>query len=501
MANLIVDTGTVTIHDNPVMNGRLRIYSDGSFIFDFSKTNDYTFNYNLSYYANYNNGAPVQIASFLSGHHEGGFALTNPYSTTFTGGAGSFNLNGITTLSGNIGVTCESSVCDIVHTKANNSPIPGISFSATLYRAPSSVSGRHKMHENSIEIWVSWVNGTKAATAYGTHVASVKPSQDTDIGSKSEAHGTLKGSGNYVIKPNTNYNLYLWVHDGQSQVFASGYQGKSVWTLPEISDVEINLKPGSEHNTIQVKVKPTVSQSSGDEFSYALNDDKWGDWTSSTTHEFIDLKPHTEYQVWVKMRHAYVENGKTQYSESAAWNAKDENKLITTWYSPLTDLRVILANSWYWYLELSSSFEYDGGPSGIAKYEYHIGDDEDYKAYNYASESHKRGSTSPTGSNKLDYNTNYNCYVKITDTYGRTYSSESEPDNPLHRTFKNAKKVFKTLDERPLYVDGKLREVKVIKPDGSLNYVTPNLLSVIQEDGTVININKVINDDIRTEFK
>ena len=56
------------------------------------------------------------------------------------------------------------------------------------------------------------------------------------------------------------------------------------------------------------------------------------------------------------------------------------------------------------------------------------------------------------------------------------------------------------MDERPLYVNGELREVKVIKSDGSMEYITPNLLTVVQENGSTINMNKIINNDNRTSY-
>ena len=51
-----------------------------------------------------------------------------------------------------------------------------------------------------------------------------------------------------------------------------------------------------------------------------------------------------------------------------------------------------------------------------------------------------------------------------------------------------------------LYVNGTLREVKVIKPDNSVIYITPNLLTVVKPDGSTVNMNKIINNDDRTSY-
>ena len=56
------------------------------------------------------------------------------------------------------------------------------------------------------------------------------------------------------------------------------------------------------------------------------------------------------------------------------------------------------------------------------------------------------------------------------------------------------------MDERPLYINGQLRETKLIRPDGSVIYVTPNLLSAITSDNKVVNMNKIINNDDRLTF-
>ena len=89
--------------------------------------------------------------------------------------------------------------------------------------------------------------------------------------------------------------------------------------------------------------------------------------------------------------------------------------------------------------------------------------------------------TTGGATNNLKYNTDYNCSIRLTDNHGRT----AEVKNT----------VYKTLDERPLHVNGSLKEVKVIKPDGTVTYITPDLLSVILENGTTVNMNDIINPE------
>lgn len=331
------------------------------------------------------------------------------------------------------------------------------------YKAPSGFKISHSASStSSITGKASWTDGTKTSSA----------TISTDNKSKSISNGGTAAITD--LKSNTQYKVSGSLSDGTTTLSSSF----NAWTYPVINKPTLARKTGSEHNTINVSVSASVA-SSYDQFAYKLGNTSWSPWTSDKTYSFGSLSENTSYTIHVKMKNT-----------NSGYESAEQSASITTWYNPLTNLTVNLVNKWFWYLQINCSFTYNGT---ISKYEFAIGDDQSFVTT--TGNSHSRGSTSPTGTGKLDYNTNYNCQVRLTDNHGRTYGF-----NGTTHTFANAKLPFKTLDERPLYVNGELREVKVIKSDGSMEYITPNLLTVVQENGSTVNMNKIINNDNRISY-
>lgn len=333
------------------------------------------------------------------------------------------------------------------------------------YTAPSGFSISHSASSvSSITAKSSWVNGSKTSSA-SISIAG--------IGSKAISNGgTAEITG---LAANTYYTVSGSLSDGTTSL-SSNF---NAWTYPVINTPVLTRKAGSEHNTIDVSASASVA-SSYDQFAYKLGNGNWSAWTANKTYSFGNLSENTSYTIYVKMKNT-----------SSGYESTEKTASITTWYNPLTELKVNLVNRWFWYLEINCSYTYNGT---ISKYEFAVGDDQSFVTT--SGNKHSRGSTTPGATGNLNYNTNYNCSVRLTDNHGRTYGFSGAT-----HTFTNAKLPYKTLDERPLYLNGTLREVKVIKSDGSINYITPNLLTVITQDGTTVNMNKIINNDNRISYK
>lgn len=314
---------------------------------------------------------------------------------------------------------------------------------------------------NTFKISASWTPGIESDGRVYVTVNSVTKLINDDPVVFTEEDG---------IVPNTYYTISGRLCDATHS--SSNFETKQItlWTYPVINDPILSLRKGSEHNTIDVTVTANVA-SEYDQFAYKLNANEWSSWSANKSHSFSGLSENTEYTITVKMK-----NTQSNY-ESTEKTAK-----IRTWYNPISNLSVVLKNKWFWYLQIGCNFNYNGT---ITKYEYAVGDDEKWVDKG-TTNIHSRGSATPGASGNLNYNTNYTCWVRLTDNHGRTAQASA---------------VFKTLDERPLYVDGQLREVKVIASNGTVTYITPNLLSVIKEDGTLVNMNKIINNDNRTQFQ
>lgn len=279
--------------------------------------------------------------------------------------------------------------------------------------------------------------------------------------------GSWQNSGTFGgLSSNTRYSIQVRAVSNTGGGTSGALDG-ALWTYPVIGGLNVSLVSGKEHDAISATSYAQVS-SGNDSFQFRLNSNYTGWQTVGKT--WSGLSGHTTYTIGVTVR-----------NNTSGYQSAEVTKQITTWYDPLTNLRVNLVNRWFWYLLINSSYSYGGS---ISKFEFDIGG-QGYQNKG-TSNSHSRGTTSPTGSPKLAYNTNYTCNVRVTDNHGRQYTASA---------------TYKTLDERPLYVNGVLREVKLIKSDGSVHYVTPNLLSVVQSNGTVTNMNKIINNDNRTEYR
>lgn len=268
---------------------------------------------------------------------------------------------------------------------------------------------------------------------------------------------------------NTDYNLQIIAYNTSTNI-TSTLLNTNIWTKPLMTNngLVLKLPVGYEHERITITAV-LENSSAYDQYSFKLDSNEYSGYRNSNTITYMGVEDNTNYEIFVM-----VKNTKSGLISDPI------SKNITTWHEPMTNLEVIMSNRWFWYLGIKSSYTYNGT---ISKYEFSIGD-EIYQNRG-ANNSYSKGSAIGGNSINLKYNTNYLCKVRITDNHGRTYE---------------ASKTFKTLDERPLYVNGQLREVKLIRPDGTIVYLTPNLISVVNSDNKVTNMNDVINNDSRTSF-
>lgn len=330
------------------------------------------------------------------------------------------------------------------------------------YTAPSNFKiSPTSSSTNSITTTASWTSGLHPPK---TPTATISINNNT---------GDITESGKSVeikkLSSNTKYTVSGKLYDGKTTVYPET-NNIEYWTYPIINNPVLTRRSGYEHSIIDVSVSANVA-SDYDQFAYKLGNGSWTNWTTDKTHSFTGLSENTTYTVYVKMKNT-----------SSGYESAEKSASITTWYNPVSNLNVVLVNRWYWYMEIKSSYKYNGS---ISKFEFAVGNDEDW-VNKGTTNLHSRGSTTPGWEKNLKYNTTYTCWVRLTDNHGRIYNKTAD---------------FKTLDERPLYVGNELREVKLIQPDGTVKYITPNLLSVVQPNGTVVNMNKIINNDSRTEYK
>lgn len=337
---------------------------------------------------------------------------------------------------------------------------PGASFdtaSKTATTNPVAPSGWASSGSNTNSIW---------ATANSSNGGNFKYQYQIY---KNGAWSGWQDSNTFSgLSSNTNYNIQARVVSNTTGITTGSIDG-SVWTYPVVSALNVSLVSGQEHDAINANASIAVS-SGNDSYRFRI-DSNYTSWQGSNA-SWSGLTGNSTHTIGVTVR-----------NNVSGLQSDEVTRTITTWYDPISSLSVNLVNRWFWYLSINCTVNYQGGIGNITKYEFDIGN-QGYQNKG-TTNAHSRGSTSSNGSDKLDYNTNYTCKVRVTDNHGRT---------------KEASATFKTLDERPLYVDGILREVKLIKPDGSIHYITPNLLSVITNSGQVINMNKIINNDDRKEY-
>ena len=351
---------------------------------------------------------------------------------------------------------------------------PNISYSIQARAVSNTGGGTSGALSGTIHTTIATPNGW---TGVGSNTNSVWATGTSSNGGsfyyqyriyKNGAWSAWQNSGTFSsLSSNTNYSIQARAVSNTGGGTSGALSG-SRWTYPVIGSLTVSLQSGQEHDRINASAAASVS-SSYDQYSFAINSNSWQTYGGSSTY-WSGLNGNTTYTIWVKMRNT-----------ASGFESASVSRQITTWHDPLTNLKVNLVNRWFWYLLVNCSYTYTGT---ISKFQFDIGG-QGYQNKG-TSNSHSRGTTSPTGSPKLAYNTNYTCKVRVTDNHGRQYTASA---------------TYKTLDERPLYVNGVLREVKLIKSDGSVHYVTPNLLSVVQSNGTVTNMNKIINNDNRTEYR
>lgn len=271
----------------------------------------------------------------------------------------------------------------------------------------------------------------------------------------------------------------------------SNVHTEQIWTRP-LPGLALELINGSEHNSI----KATAFSKGGNDYAkyiFRLDSQEFNtsDYNKTITNPkiYTGLLGNSTHTIGVKMKNT-----------QSGLESDEVTATIPTWHNPISNLTLMLENNWYWYLSLKTGFMYEGDKSKI-KYEFSI-DENNMKRYENTGNINKysKGTTDPNKKDLegLKYNTYYNCSVRLTDEYGRIY---------------NISDVFKTLDERSFYLNNSsnefnLMEVKLLNRKennvDSLTHITPNLVNILNKlnnTESIVNLNKVINNDDRSEFK
>lgn len=405
-----------------------------------------------------NNNGVYQIA--YNGNNPGAY-LPNTSGSSVTWNASDFN-NIILPLSGSSAVITVGTAIANTSGTLNDAAYGYQTVTLSLYTAPSGYSLEVTNQDTtSITVKHSWTSGSISAT---TRTITVKLADNSYTETKTVVSGssaTFSG-----LTPNKQYTIIGIANDGTTNLTKT----INHWTKPMINDNELllSLVSGFEHNKINASAS-IINYSNYDQYSFKLNTGSYSSYSNAKSISFSDLEGNIQYIISVKVKNT-----------SSGFESDEVSKTITTWHNPINNLKVLLVNKWFWYLQINSSYTYSGS---INKFEFSIGN-ESYQNKGTIN-LYSKGSTIGGASGNLNYNTDYICKVRLTDNHGRTAEASA---------------TFKTMDERSLYIDGVLREVKVIKPDGSIIYITPNLLSVVKPDNTVINMNKIINGDSRINF-
>lgn len=353
-----------------------------------------------------------------------------------------------------------------------SSTVNSISVLATSYNSPGTEKGnnviyyKYRYKNASKTLWGKWSDYIK----YGvTHTFT-------------------------ELKTNTMYYIEAKAYRNKSSADTNRNDDTliiSTWTIPEVS-LNLELVEGSEHNSI----KATASSKGSDDYSkyiFRLDSQEFNtsDYNKTIVNPkiYTGLLGHSTHTVGVKMKNT-----------KSGLESDEVTKTITTWHNPISNLTLILDNRWYWYLAIKTGFIYEGDKNKI-EYNFAIFNDSSLVYTSTGNiNSYSKGTTdlNKKDSEGLNYNTYYNCTAKLTDEHGRTYIVSD---------------VFKTLDERPFYLNNSsnefnLMEVKLLNRKennvDSLTYITPNLVNILNKIGdneTVVNLNKVINNDDRSEFK
>lgn len=340
----------------------------------------------------------------------------------------------------------------------------GSSAAINLYFAPKDADITFvSSTNNSITLKPTWTSGMypsiETATIQVSTTSNFSNIVKTVTGNKNTAI-TING-----LDSNSKYYYRVSINDTKTTINTNNKE-QSCWTLPEANNVVVTLKSGSEYNTINVSGSVSIA-SSYDQYRFKLGSNgTWSSWSSTKYVSYPNLVENTLYTVYMEMK-----NTNSGYVIS-------NNGSATTWYNPLTDFIINLKDVWFWYLAINCSYAYSGN---IVKYEFAIGD-ESFK--NTGTNYHSRGTRNindyfNNSVEKLKYNTDYSCKVRLTDNHNRTYTTST---------------TFRTYDERPFYVNNNLKEVKVIKSNGTVAPITPDLVTVLKSNNNIITMNEIINN-------
>ena len=266
------------------------------------------------------------------------------------------------------------------------------------------------------------------------------------------------------LAANTQYTVEARCSNGNATTSSIS---TTVWTYPT-PIILYELIPDKEDSEANVFISSSVN-SGYDQFSYSINDGAWSDWNTKIEINLTGLTENTNYTVSAKMNNT-----------SSGLTSDITTIQFTTWHSPLTNLAIKQLDKWFWLLKVQSLFDYSGS---ISKYEYAFGDEN----YVESAESvYTRGSADDSFVNNLEDNTTYICKARLTDEHGRVYTAENS---------------FTTLDERSLFINGELKELKIIDTNNNIMIISPNLLTIVQENGNIVNMNKIINNDERITYE
>lgn len=266
------------------------------------------------------------------------------------------------------------------------------------------------------------------------------------------------------LAANTQYTVEARCSNGNATTSSIS---TTVWTYPT-PIILYELIPDKEDSEANVFISSSVN-SGYDQFSYSINDGVWSDWNTKIEINLTGLTENTNYTVSAKMNNT-----------SSGLTSDITTIQFTTWHSPLTNLAIKQLDKWFWLLKVQSLFDYSGS---ISKYEYAFGDEN----YVESAESvYTRGSADDSFVNNLEDNTTYICKARLTDEHGRVYTAENS---------------FTTLDERSLFINGELKELKIIDTNNNIMIISPNLLTIVQENGNIVNMNKIINNDERITYE
>lgn len=278
-------------------------------------------------------------------------------------------------------------------------------------------------------------------------------------------NGDWQNSGVFNnLAANTQYTVETRCSNGNTTTSSIS---TTIWTYPA-PIIFYELIPDKEDSEADIFINSSVN-SGYDQFSYSINDGAWSDWSTQTEINLTGLTENTNYIISAKINNT-----------SSKLISDVVTIQFTTWHSPLTNLTIEQLDKWFWLLKVQSLFDYSGS---ISKYEYAFGDEN----YVESAESvYIRGSADDSFVNNLEDNTTYICKARLTDEHGRVYTAENS---------------FTTLDERPLFINGELKELKIIDTNNNIIIISPNLLTIIQENGNIVNMNKIINNDERITYE